>query len=91
MLEPVSRVLQEFWGMLGKPGPERPKSVNGSVFWSAKTPEAPYLLVCRQRCGTRCGHPVSDLGHGTCSTVPVLALRGRARSVHGQTNARAGV
>lgn len=88
MLEPVSLVLQEFWSILDKPGPEPPESVNRSVFWNAKTPEAPYLLFRRQRGG----HPVSgDLGHGTGRTVPVLAHRGRAGWVQGQGNALTGV
>lgn len=84
MLEPVSLAVQEFWSIVEKPGPERPESVNGSVFWNAKTPQAPDLLFRRQRSGPRCGHPVlGDLGHGTGRTVPVLAHRGRAGWVQG--------
>lgn len=47
MLEPVSLASQEFRSILDKPCPERPESVNGSVFGNAKPPKAPYL---RFRC-----------------------------------------
>lgn len=84
MLEPISLFLPEVWSILGKPGPERPQSVNGSVFWNAKTPQAPNLLFRRQRSGTGYSHPVlGDLGHGTGRTLPVLARGGRAGWVQG--------